>query len=71
MNGPQNTIHTRAIERQSHYTRRNASDHISRNPLFFQMKWYLVVDDIGAAPLLTVNFPLIEPGGPTRSRPAC
>jgi hypothetical protein len=32
--------------------------------LFFQMKWYLVVDDIGAALLLTVNFPLIEPGGP-------
>jgi hypothetical protein len=28
------------------------------------MKWYLVVDDIGAALLLTVNIPLIEPGGP-------
>jgi hypothetical protein len=29
------------------------------------MKWYLVVDDIGAALLLTVNFPPIAPGGPS------
>jgi hypothetical protein len=27
------------------------------------MKWYLVVDDICAALLPTVNFPLIAPGG--------
>src|SRR5262245_25063520 len=61
VNGPQNTIHTRAIGRQSRYTRRNASDHISRNTLFFQMKWYLVVDDLGVALLITVYFPLIGP----------
>ena len=67
VNGPQHTIHTRAIERQSHDTRRNASDHISRHTVFLQMKWYLVVDDISAARLLTVNFPLIELGGPGRT----
>jgi hypothetical protein len=32
------------------------------------MKWYLVIDDIGAAPLLTVNFLLIAPGGPIRTQ---
>jgi hypothetical protein len=68
VNGPQHPIHTRAIERQRHDTRRNASDHISRPTVFFQMKGYLVVDDIGAALLLTVNFPRIEPGGPERRR---
>jgi hypothetical protein len=31
------------------------------------MKWYLVVDDIGAALLRTVNFPRIAPGGPHRA----
>jgi hypothetical protein len=30
------------------------------------MKWYLVVDDIGAALLLTVNFPTFAPGGPLK-----
>jgi hypothetical protein len=35
------------------------------------MKWYLVVDDIGAALLLTVNFPLIEPGGPDWRENSC
>jgi hypothetical protein len=31
------------------------------------MKWYVAVDDIGAARLLTVNVFLIAPGGPNRT----